>query len=58
MDFKTAVNYENNGLLVTYQGRMYFVIGHNELLGMVTIREISNSPLFTVPQDVKPEELK
>ncbi len=57
MDFKTAVNYENYGLPVTYQGRMYFVIGHNELLGTVTIRENSTAPMFTIPKEIKPEEL-
>lgn len=58
MDFKTAIKHEDNDEPVLYQGNQYYVVGHNELLGTVTIREISNSPLFTVPQDVKPEELK
>lgn len=42
---------------VKYQGRQYYVVGYNEPLGNVTIREASNSPLFTVPQDVRPEEI-
>lgn len=58
MDFKTAIKHEDNDEPVSYQGNQHYVVGHNELLGTVTIREISNSPLFTVPQDVKPEELK
>lgn len=58
MDFKTAIKHEDNDEPVLYQGNQYYVVGHNELLGTVTIREISNSPLFTVPRDVKPEELK
>lgn len=58
MDFKTAIKHEDNDEPVSCQGNQYYVVGHNELLGTVTIREISNSPLFTVPQDVKPEELK
>lgn len=58
MDFKAAIKHEDNEESVSYQGNHYYVVGHNELLGTVTIREISNSPLFTVPQDVKPEELK
>ena len=57
MDFKTAVEHEDNNQPVMYQGRQYYVVGHNELLGNVTIREVSNSPLFTVPQDVKPEDI-
>ena len=55
MDFKTAVEHENNNKPVMCQGHQYYVVGHNELLGNVTIREVSNSPLFTVPQDVKSE---
>lgn len=57
MDFKTAVEHEDNNKPVMYQGHRYYVVGHNELLGNVTIREISNSPMFTVPQDVRPEEI-
>ena len=57
MDFKTAVEHEDNDKPVMYQGRQYYVVGYNELLGNVTIREISNSPMFTVPQDVRPEEI-
>lgn len=58
MDFKAAIKHEDNDEPVSYQSNQYYVVGHNELLGTVTIREISNSPLFTVPQDVKPEKLK
>lgn len=58
MDFKTAVQHENNNEPVTYQDHKYYVIGHNDLLKTVTVRELSDSPMFTVPVDVKPEELK
>lgn len=58
MDFKTAIKHENNDEPVLCQGSKYYVVGHNGLLGTVTIRKISNSPLFTIPKDVKPEELK
>ena len=44
MDFKTAIKHEDNDEPVLYQGNQYYVVGHNELLGTVTIREISNSP--------------
>ncbi|MDO5304029.1 MAG: hypothetical protein Q4E87_00460 [bacterium] len=40
-----------------YQGHQYYVVGHNELLGTVTIREASSNPMFTVPQDMKPEDI-
>lgn len=57
MDFKTAVEHEDNNKPVMYQGHQYYVVGHNELLGTVTIREASSNPMFTVPQDVKTEDI-
>ena len=57
MDFKTAVEHEDNNKSVMYQGHQYYVVGHNELLGNVTIREASSNPMFTVPQDVKTEDI-
>lgn len=47
MDFKTAVEHEDNSKPVMYQGHQYYVVGHNELLGTVTIREASSNPMFT-----------
>lgn len=57
MDFKTAVEHEDNNKPVMYQGHQYYVVRHNELLGTVTIREASSNPMFTVPQDVKPGDV-
>lgn len=57
MDFKIAVEHEDNNKPIMYQGHQYYVVGHNELLGSVTIREASSNPMFTVPQDVKPEDI-
>ena len=57
MDFKTAIEHENDNKPVMYQGHQYYVVGHNELLENVTIREASSNPMFTVPQDVKPEDI-
>lgn len=57
MDFKTAVEHEDNNKPVMHQGHQYYVVGHNELLGTVTIREANSNPMFTVPQDVKPEDI-
>lgn len=57
MDFKTAVEHEDNNKPIMYQNHQYYVVGHNELLGNVTIREASNSPMFTVPHDVRPEDI-
>ena len=57
MDFKTAVEHEDNNKPAVYQGHQYYVVGHNELLGNVTIWEASSTPMFTVPQDVKPEDI-
>lgn len=57
MDFKAAVQHENDMKPVTHDERKYYVIGHNELLKNVTIREISSNPMFTVPIDVDPAEL-
>ena len=57
MAYEEAIEAERTGALVTYQGHQYYVVGHNELLGTVTIREASSNPMFTVPQNVKPEDI-
>ena len=45
MDFKAAVEHEDNNKPVMYQGHQYYVVGHNELLETVTIREASSNPM-------------
>ncbi|KRL92340.1 hypothetical protein [Limosilactobacillus ingluviei] len=57
MTFEEAVKHENNNKTVNYNNSKYYVIGHNKLTQTVTIRELSGNLLFTVPVDVKAEEL-
>lgn len=57
MDFKEAVEYQKQNQPVTYKGHKYYVVGYNRILKIVTIREISADPLFTVPMDADPAEL-
>lgn len=57
MTFEEALQHEDKGKLVAYENGKYYVIGHNKLTQTVTIREASSNPSFTVPIDVKPEEL-
>lgn len=57
MTFEEALKHEKCNVPVFYNGRKYYVVGHNELTEQFTIRELSGDPLFTVPVDVQPEEL-
>ena len=52
MTFEKALKHEENNVPVFYNGRKYYVIGHNELTEQFTIRELSGNPYFTVPADV------
>ena len=58
MTYEEAVFHEDMNTPVTCNGAKYYVIGHNDLNQTVTIRELSGNPMFTVPVDVKPEELE
>ena len=53
----SRLKHEENNVPVFYNDRKYYVIGHNELTGQFTIRELSGNPLFTVPVDAQAEEL-
>ncbi|MBB1099896.1 hypothetical protein H5R88_07235 [Limosilactobacillus sp. WF-MT5-A] len=57
MTFEEALKHEENNVPVIYNGRKYYVIGHNELTEQFTIRELNGNPYFTVPVDAQPEEL-
>lgn len=54
MTFEEALKHEKYNVPVFYNGRKYYVVGHNELTEQFTIRELSGDPLFTVPVDVQP----
>lgn len=57
MTFEEALKHEENNEPVIYNNRKYYVVGHNALNQTLTIRKLSSNPFFTVPVEVKPEEL-